>query len=863
MAGRRFAWTLALLVTCSCSSGSEPLNNGLDGVQDVPLVWSDALRNQDIAVTETATDTTPVEVPSEVECVPNCLHRQCGDDGCGGSCGECAPGTGCSQGTCLGGGDCGDVLEFGCCDGDTLYWCEDDLLQTLDCPAAGETCGWDGANSAYNCGGEGPDPDAKYPFDCGFCQPDCAGKACGDNGCEGSCGECPGPQDGCAAGICVCQPDCGGKECGDDGCGGACGPCAEGFECEGETCVCDPNCDGKVCGDDGCGGSCGECQDSVCDGSQCCEPQCEGKLCGDNGCNGSCGDCLGAQDICAEGICVCQADCTNKDCGPDGCQGSCGQCLGLQEQCNVGKCVCQPDCAGKTCGSDGCDGLCFGIICPDADNDGIPDDLDAFPNDPNEWADSDGDGTGNNADLDDDNDGLLDVEETEFGDDCSLTDPENADSDFDGISDKADAYPNDAFPAFMLMPRNDGHMWVKMSDGEGGFGNPITIGEDLGWVCATEETCSPGCPAGQHCEMATCVADAPAGECPNGCGAGFVCRQQQYRYFAIADFDGDGAMDFIAHSYPMKESGTHSLWFFYRLEQGTNFPQNYVGEVDEPITGVLTDADGDFRFDFVKYYFDKPNNPTQAYGYTFLGGGPMVNAPCVIGSAPDQGCSFTRVNNALDILPQANGKWGIQWAKTAQDLSGDGNVDLTFGVYTSGGASDTKVYLMLGNGDGTFNPANEMFTHAGQKGPANSFLFADFTTDELGDVVLGLDDDGDAGSAWMYEGTGPGSFSSAGTKIFDLNPSCNGGCGDKMGMTGSARTFDFNFDGNLDIVVGHSYCDNNENCYMWTAPDSKLQIYMGNGDGTFGDAQLIHKELGNSLAGSFAIPTRICPWYVY
>ena len=45
----------------------------------------------------------------------------------------------------------------------------------------------------------------------------------------------------------------------------------------------------------------------------------------------------------------------------------------------------------------------------DTDGDGIPNDEDAFPNDPSEWIDSDGDGIGDNADTDDDNDGILDV----------------------------------------------------------------------------------------------------------------------------------------------------------------------------------------------------------------------------------------------------------------------------------------------------------------------------------------------------------------------------------------------------------------------------------------------------------------------
>jgi subtilisin-like proprotein convertase family protein len=47
----------------------------------------------------------------------------------------------------------------------------------------------------------------------------------------------------------------------------------------------------------------------------------------------------------------------------------------------------------------------------DRDGDGVPDDMDAFPDDPSESNDNDGDGIGDNADPDDDNDGLLDVDD--------------------------------------------------------------------------------------------------------------------------------------------------------------------------------------------------------------------------------------------------------------------------------------------------------------------------------------------------------------------------------------------------------------------------------------------------------------------
>ena len=75
---------------------------------------------------------------------------------------------------------------------------------------------------------------------------------------------------------------------------------------------------------------------------------------------------------------------------------------------------------------------------PDSDGDGYLDHLDAFPNDPNEWADNDDDGIGDNADMDDDNDGLTDAQEASLG-----TNPLLADTDSDGVNDNVDALPLD------------------------------------------------------------------------------------------------------------------------------------------------------------------------------------------------------------------------------------------------------------------------------------------------------------------------------------------------------------------------------------------------------------------------------------
>jgi hypothetical protein len=74
----------------------------------------------------------------------------------------------------------------------------------------------------------------------------------------------------------------------------------------------------------------------------------------------------------------------------------------------------------------------------DTDGDGTGDNADAFPNDASEQTDTDGDGTGDNADNDDDGDDVPDVIDA-FPLDAS----EIADTDGDGVGDNADAFPND------------------------------------------------------------------------------------------------------------------------------------------------------------------------------------------------------------------------------------------------------------------------------------------------------------------------------------------------------------------------------------------------------------------------------------
>ena len=71
----------------------------------------------------------------------------------------------------------------------------------------------------------------------------------------------------------------------------------------------------------------------------------------------------------------------------------------------------------------------------DSDGDGYDDGADAFPTDPLEWFDTDGNGVGNNTDADDDNDGYSDADEVSCGSDP--LDDSIVPADFD-----ADSIPN-------------------------------------------------------------------------------------------------------------------------------------------------------------------------------------------------------------------------------------------------------------------------------------------------------------------------------------------------------------------------------------------------------------------------------------
>lgn len=78
----------------------------------------------------------------------------------------------------------------------------------------------------------------------------------------------------------------------------------------------------------------------------------------------------------------------------------------------------------------------------DTDGDGVKDWFDLFPNNPLDWADADGDGIGNNADPDDDNDGMPDSYETRYGLNPNNGSDAAVDSDGDGLTNLQESQYN-------------------------------------------------------------------------------------------------------------------------------------------------------------------------------------------------------------------------------------------------------------------------------------------------------------------------------------------------------------------------------------------------------------------------------------
>ena len=239
--------------------------------------------------------------------------------------------------------------------------------------------------------------------------------------------------------------------------------------------------------------------------------------------------------------------------------------------------------------------------CSDIDNDGWDDDTDLFPHDSTQVFDEDGDGYGDNT-------------SGNLGDDCpntfgtSTKDSRGCqDSDFDGFSDDNDTYPNDAT------------QWAD-SDGDGYGDNPLGVNGD---GCPNLEGNSTrdliGCPDFDADGYPDLTDDLPFDptqwEDLDGDGYGDNVLAENYDLFKFdptqqKDTDGDGYGDNVGgtrgDACPLI-AGNSTLDVYGCIDKdGDGWSDAADGFPNDPLRWIDTDSDG-YEDSFDSFPFD----PTQ------------------------------------------------------------------------------------------------------------------------------------------------------------------------------------------------------------------------------------------------------------
>src|SRR5215467_10432955 len=132
------------------------------------------------------------------------------------------------------------------------------------------------------------------------------------------------------------------------------------------------------------------------------------------------------------------------------------------------------------------------------------------------------------------------------------------------------------------------------------------------------------------------------------------------------------------------------------------------------------------------------------------------------------------------------------------DFNGDGKLDLAVCNF-----GDWNIYVLLGNGDGTFQAARSVYVASGGGFPWY-VVTADFNGD--GKLDLAVSNYGD-NSLSVLLGNGDGTFQAPQTTPVGTNP-------------GKVAVGDFNGDGKLDLAVS-------------SVANGTVSVLLGRGDGTF------------------------------
>src|SRR5918995_955612 len=265
--------------------------------------------------------------------------------------------------------------------------------------------------------------------------------------------------------------------------------------------------------------------------------------------------------------------------------------------------------------------------------------------------------------------------------------------------------------------------------------------------------------------------------------------------YVVGDFNGDGSLDLAGAGGPTAD---------VRLNNGAGtfgaIAEYGVGGPGQDVT--TGDFNGDGRLDLVLTI----NDPQIGLSLLTGNGDGTFRAPVT--------------------FPNTSGSGSP--AVVAVDLNNDAKLDVVIAhdiaCFTAPCVASEVISVMIGNGDGTFQPSREIPVGRGM----SEIAVGDYNRDGFKDLAIG----GTQGQVYRLDGVGDGTFVQQPTLIAVVDPSF-------IPVT-DIDVGDFNGDSIQDLVAALPH------------NGSVMQILIGNGDGTFqAPVQYLVPPPTSSLGGIF------------
>jgi len=266
---------------------------------------------------------------------------------------------------------------------------------------------------------------------------------------------------------------------------------------------------------------------------------------------------------------------------------------------------------------------------------------------------------------------------------------------------------------------------------------------------------------------------------------------QQPTGLAVTDFNHDGHLDLVVANFgDFPTNGDVSL---------------LLGNGDGSFQSPVNFTAGDFPDSIAVADFNGDGNP-DAVVANF---GTNLGIPSISVMMGDGKNRFGKSKNIV-TFPHLTQLSHV----TTGDFNGDGKADIAY----INVLNDNRVSIQLGNGDGTFRPAEAVTIKDVFTTIFFTYSVGDFNHDGIPDFAVE-----EGGTIEILLGDGKGNFTSTG--VFSE------GEGGLFFDPDNVLLADFNGDGFLDVAITEGF-------------DANVSLLLGNGDGTLGTAHL--------FAGGFA-----------